>query len=125
MFHSPLQDLSHHVERLWQVDILPFQPVKDITQSKQDRDGITMLEPKTKRLEIDGVSRYVTHPSLAQRKCRGLAGRSVMALPRTTKNHLKQNPELAEVYNKEINKLEQAVYAVKLTPEEAKVTEES
>ncbi len=126
MFRSPTQDLSHHVEKLWQVDILPFQPVKDMTQSKQDRDALTMLETKTKRVEVDGASRYAT-PLLRKRNATVLrAGpESVMALLRATERRLNSNLELAKVYNKEIHKLEQTGYAMKLTLEEAKGTDES
>jgi len=116
LFHSPTQDLSHHVEKLWQVDILPFQPVKDMTQSKQDRDALQMLEAKTKRVEVDGVSRYAT-PLLRKGNAKVLhAGtESVMALLRATERRLNRNSELAEVYKKEIHKLEQAGYAKKKT----------
>ncbi len=126
LFRSPAQDLSHHVEKLWQVDILPFQPVKDITRSKQDRDALKMLETKTKRVEVDGVFRYAT--SLLRKGNATVlhAGpESVMALLRATERRLNSNSVLAEVYNREIHKLEQAGYAMKLTPEEAKGTDES
>ncbi|GAA6098476.1 uncharacterized protein LOC109196100 [Tachysurus ichikawai] len=48
-----------------------------------------------------------------------------MALLRATERQLQQHIELEEVYNNEIQKLENAGYAVKLTPEEAKATNES
>lgn len=120
LFHSPTQDQSHHGEKLWQVDMLPFQPVKYMTQSKQARDALTMLETKTKRVEVYGVSHYAT-PLLRKGNAMVLhAGpESVIALLRNS------NSELAEVYNKEILKLEQAGYAMKLTPEEGKGTDES
>jgi len=126
LLHAPTQDLSHHVEKLWQVDILPFQPMKDITRSKQDRDALQMLETRTKRVEVDGVSRYAT-PLLRKGSAKVLhAGpESVMALLRATERRLNQNSELADIYNKEIHKLEQAGYAIKITPEEAKGTKES
>ncbi len=106
--------------------VLPFQPVKDITRSKQDRDALKMLETKTKRVEVDGVFRYAT-PLLRKGNAMVLhAGpESVMALLRATERRLNSNSVLAEVYNKEIHKLEQAGYAMKLTPEEAKGTDES
>ncbi|KAL0156947.1 hypothetical protein M9458_048193, partial [Cirrhinus mrigala] len=126
LFSSPTQDLSYHVEKLWQVDVLPFQPLKDITRSKQDRDALTVLETKTKRVEVDGVSRYAT-PLLRKGNAPALhAGpESVMALLRATERRLNSNSELAEVYNKEIHKLQQSRYVMKLTPEEAKGTDES
>lgn len=50
---------------------------------------------------------------------------AVMALLRSTEQHLLKNPELASVCNTGIHKLEQAGYTVKLTPEEAGSTSES
>lgn len=99
LFHSPTQDLSHHVEKLWQVYILPFQPVKDMTRSKQDRDALQMLETKTKRVEVNGISHYAT-PLLRKGNAKVLhAGpESVMALLRATERRLNHKSELAEVY---------------------------
>nr|XP_055047823.1 uncharacterized protein LOC129433267 [Misgurnus anguillicaudatus] len=123
---SPTQDLYQHVEKLWQVDILPFQTLKDSTRSKQDKNALKVLETKTKRVEVDGVYRYAT-PLLRMKEAKVLntGPESVMALLRATERRLQQNTELAEVYNNEIQKLENAGYAVKLTPEEAKATKES
>lgn len=107
LFHAPTQDLSHHVEKLWQADILPFQSIKDITQSKQDSDALQMLEMKTKSVEVDGDSSYAT-PLLRRGSAKILhtGPESVMALLRATERRLNQNSELADVYNKEIHKLE-------------------
>ncbi len=34
--HSIQSDLRHNVEKLWQIDVLPYQSYKAITRSKQD-----------------------------------------------------------------------------------------
>ncbi|XP_034559382.1 uncharacterized protein LOC117827042 isoform X1 [Notolabrus celidotus] len=57
---SPYTDLKQHVEKLWQVDTLPFRNEKLITRSKQDQEAINLLNAKTTRLHIDGAERYAT-----------------------------------------------------------------
>lgn len=52
-------DLIHHVERLWQVDTLPYNE-KMVTRSKQDREAYTLLQNATIRVNVDGVQRYAT-----------------------------------------------------------------
>lgn len=44
---SPSSDLLEHVEKLWQMDILPYRKEKIITRSKQDHAAIKLLEEKT------------------------------------------------------------------------------
>ncbi len=55
----PHDDLIRHVERLWQVDTLPYNE-RMVTRSKQDKDALAMLQNATTRVNIDGVQRYAT-----------------------------------------------------------------
>ncbi|XP_028296698.1 uncharacterized protein LOC114458488 [Gouania willdenowi] len=123
---SPTQVLRHNVEKLWQLDVLPFRSEKEATRSKQDREALELLQNQTERVEVDGVFRYAT-PLLRHRNAPKLhAGtESVMALLRATEKRLIKDPDLAAVYNAEIHRLEQAGYARKLTPDEARSTDES
>lgn len=52
-------DLINHVERLWQVDTLPYNE-KMVTRSKHVREAYTLLEDGTIRVNGDGVQRYAT-----------------------------------------------------------------
>ncbi len=77
-FLSITQELRHHVERLWQLDILPLRNEKEVVHSRQ-----------------------------------------------ATERRLITDINLASVYNKEIHKLEDAGYAVRITSTEAANTSES
>lgn len=55
-----VSELMRHVERLWQVDTVPFRNEKLVTRSKQDQEAISILETKTTRVEVDGILRYAT-----------------------------------------------------------------
>ncbi|KAI7805170.1 hypothetical protein IRJ41_000825 [Triplophysa rosa] len=57
---SPEADLFKHVERLWQMDVLPWLSEKASIRSKQDHEAIALLDAKTVRVEVDGVKRYAT-----------------------------------------------------------------
>lgn len=46
---------NSHVERLWQLDVLPFQNEKQVNRSKQDQLSLQWLEAGTVRLMVDGV----------------------------------------------------------------------
>lgn len=53
-------ELLRNVERLWQIDTLPYVNEKTATRSKQDKLALDLLHSKTVRVEIDGVMRYAT-----------------------------------------------------------------
>ncbi len=59
MFLSPAQALHQHVEKLWQLNTLPFQSARDLTRSKQDQRLWKYLKIKLCVL-VNGVSRYAT-----------------------------------------------------------------
>ncbi len=52
--------LYRNVERLWQLDVLPFCNEKLVVRSKQDKEAMHLLESQTQRLTVDGVQRYAT-----------------------------------------------------------------
>lgn len=43
---SPETDLYQHVERLWQMDVLPWRSEKNSTRSRQDHEAIALLDEK-------------------------------------------------------------------------------
>ncbi|KAK7902058.1 hypothetical protein WMY93_018827 [Mugilogobius chulae] len=58
---SPAPDnLLKHVERLWQMDVLPWRNPKTSTRSQQDQYALDLLETHTARQDIDGINRYAT-----------------------------------------------------------------
>lgn len=38
----------------------PFRPEREVTRSKQDQQGVALLDTKTVRIEVNGVKRYAT-----------------------------------------------------------------
>lgn len=52
-------ELYHHVEKLWQLDTLPYRSEK-LTRSRRDQEAMALLEAKTQHVEVDGVLRYAT-----------------------------------------------------------------
>ena len=59
-------ELLQNVERLWQMDRLPYE--KTMTRSKQDCRAVDLLEHKTLCVEVDGKPRYAT-PLLRKLDC--------------------------------------------------------
>lgn len=57
---SPSEELSRHVERLWQLDTLPYRSDKLITRSKRDQEAVKLLEDKTVWVNVNGVQRCAT-----------------------------------------------------------------
>lgn len=112
---SPATDLYKYVERLWQMDVLPWHSEKNSTRSRQDHEAITLLDEKTVRVEVDGIKRYAT-PLLRVKNMPQLNApkQAVTAQLRATEKRLAKNSEQAAAYSAEIHKLEQAGYAVKL-----------
>ena len=123
---SPKTDLYHQVERLWQLDTLPFRSEKVVTRSKQDQEAVDMLDKSTVRVEINGVHRYATPLLRAKDMPRLQAPKeAVMSYLRSTERRLAKDPLLAITYKQEIDKLERAGYAKKLTPQEVEHSSES
>ena len=57
---SPTSELFKNVERLWQIDTLPYSSEKQMTRSKQDQQALNLLQTSTVRVNVDGVQRYAT-----------------------------------------------------------------
>ncbi len=121
----PHDDLIRHVERLWQVDTLPYNE-RMVTRSKQDKDALAMLQNATTRVNIDGVQRYAT-PLLRRMPMTMFHADKEAVLPslRSTERRLARDLKLAKAYCAEIRKLESAGYVAKITTEEAHSTSES
>ncbi len=57
---APTRDeLYQHVERLWQIDTIPYNG-EVITRSKQDQQCYNLLQTATVRVNVDCVQRYAT-----------------------------------------------------------------
>ncbi|KAM9802571.1 uncharacterized protein ACBT44_014811 isoform 3-T4 [Syngnathus typhle] len=114
-FGAPPADIYQHVERLWQLDVLPWRNEKASTRSRQDKEALECLDKHTVRIEVDGVHRYAT-PLLRVKNFPNLCApkEAVLPLLRNTERRLAKTPDIAQVYNAEIHRLEQAGYVVKL-----------
>ncbi|XP_062373449.1 uncharacterized protein LOC134061706 [Sardina pilchardus] len=119
-------DLFAHVERLWQMDVLPYRSEKTVTRSKQDQEAVQLLTEKTVRVEVDGVMRYAT-PLLRVRSmpCLHAPGESVLPQLRSTERRLAKNPDQAAAYQAEMERLLQAGYSEKLQPDAVDKSAES
>ncbi len=108
-------DLSSQVERLWQMDILPYRNEKLVIRSKQDTEAMRILEEKTIRVEVKSVQRYAT-PLLWKTSLPPLAAPKEAVLPhlRRTENQLSRSPEKSQAYKSEISKLLEAGYVIKI-----------
>ncbi|XP_077361589.1 uncharacterized protein LOC144006560 [Festucalex cinctus] len=112
------KELMRHVERLWQVDTIPFRSEKLVTRSKQDHEAITMLENKTTRVNVDGVLRYAT-PLLRQKTMPLLHStkESVMPILRSVERRLAKDSVQAAAYKEEMEKLIRAGSVIKCSSE--------
>ncbi|KAJ7997480.1 hypothetical protein DPEC_G00229450 [Dallia pectoralis] len=114
---SEKSELFRQVERLWQLDVLPYKSEKIVTRSRQDQEAIDLLETKTTREEVDGVLRYAT--PLLRKKDMPLFQTSkepVMANLKGTERRLSKDLERTEAYRHEIQKLIQGGYVAKIKP---------
>ncbi len=123
---APTRDeLYQHVERLWQIDTIPYNE-KVITRSKQDQQCYNLLQTATVRVNMDCVQRYAT-PLLRRTPIALLHAGMEAVFPslRNIERKLAKNPGQAQVYCSEIQKLESAGYIAKVAPEEAAKSTES
>ncbi|KAK7944426.1 hypothetical protein WMY93_000154 [Mugilogobius chulae] len=125
-FLSPAEELHQHVEKLWQVDTLPFRSTKEATRSGEDKAALEQLEQQSVRVTIDGVNRYAVPLLRKKSACQLHASpNAVMPLLRGTERRLSHSPEQLSIYNEEIKKLVKSGYAVKISAEELNSSEES
>ncbi len=120
-FKCPPDDIYHNIQKLWQLDALPQRNMKAVVRSKQDQEAMHQLETQTFRTPVDGILRYAapllrveTWPPLMAAK------EAVMSRLRSCERRLLQNPQQAETYNREIQKLIDAGYVKKLSSSEVK-----
>ncbi|CAI5649659.1 unnamed protein product [Oreochromis niloticus] len=55
-----VSELLKHVEKLWQVDVVPVPEGKVVTRSREDNYAVSLLEQKTVRVEVEDIQRYAT-----------------------------------------------------------------
>ncbi|XP_035235202.1 uncharacterized protein LOC118206521 [Anguilla anguilla] len=123
---SPSAELFRQVERLWQLDTLPFKSERLVTRSRQDKYAVDLLETDTTRVEVDGVHRYATPLLRVQTMPKLQVPKEVvMKNLRNTEKRLAQDSQRASTYQEEIKKLEVAGYATKIDNHEADTSEES
>lgn len=111
---QPKTDIYANVEKLWKMDILPFQKEKVPTRSRQDQESIQLLQDKSVRVEVNGIRRHAT-PLLRVKgmPCLHAPKEGVLPQLRGIKNRLQRNPDQAAAYQVEIVRLQQADYIKK------------
>ncbi|XP_052415143.1 uncharacterized protein LOC127959801 [Carassius gibelio] len=119
-------ELMRNVEKLWQMDVLPFQRDKMAVRSKQDKEAIEHLEAKTRRVEVAGIFRYTT-PLLRKQDMPLFRASKEAVLPSlwSTEKRLTKDPQRAKAYCEAINQLVQSGAVKKLGPDEISMTGES
>lgn len=119
-------ELLRNVEKLWQVDTLPFKSEKQVTRSREDQEALSLLESKTIRVEHNKVQHYAT-PLLRKRNTFPFHATRDAVMPslRGTEKRLAKDEDKASAYITEISKLELAGSVRKLTEEEVAQSEES
>ncbi|KAL0188999.1 hypothetical protein M9458_016098, partial [Cirrhinus mrigala] len=109
-------ELLHHVQKLWQLDTVPYRECKEVTRSKQDQEAIQLLDHETLTLDIEGVRRLAT-PLLRHKDMPLLKEReSVLSNLRSVERRLLKDPERAETYRAEMRRLLEAG-AVRVVPD--------
>ncbi len=121
-----MTELMQNVEKLWKMDILPYQTSKSVMRSKQDKEALELLEAKTRRVEIAGILRYAT-PLLRKRDVPPLRAPKEAVLPslRSLERRLARDPLRAEEYCAAICKLVETGAVKKIDPREALTSDES
>nr|XP_021334729.1 uncharacterized protein LOC101884915 [Danio rerio] len=119
-------ELFAQVERLWQMDVIPYRNEKVVTRSKLDHEAIRLLQEKTVRVNVDGIMRYAT-PLLRVQHMPTLHMPKEAVLPqlRSIERKLMKTPDQACAYKAEIERLKNAGYVEKLQPGEAEKSQES
>ncbi|KAJ8400032.1 hypothetical protein AAFF_G00400710 [Aldrovandia affinis] len=123
---SQAAELFKQVEKLWQLDTLPYRSERLVTRSRRDKEATNLLEAKTTRVEVEGVLRYAT-PLLRVSNMPTLTAPPEAALStlRGTEKRLSRDTVKAEAYRAEIMKLEKTGYATRVSPEKARTSKES
>ncbi len=121
-----MTELMQNVEKLWKMDILPYQTSKSVMRSKQDKEALELLEAKTRRVQVAGILRYAT-PLLRKRDVPPLRAPKEAVLPslRGLERHLARDPLRADEYCAAICKLVETGAVKKIDPREALTSAES
>ncbi|XP_073770437.1 uncharacterized protein [Danio rerio] len=119
-------ELMRNVEKLWQLDVLPFQQDKLVVRSKQDNEAVELLETKTKRVEVSGILRYAT-PLLRKKDMPLFQATKEVVLPslRSTEKRLAKDTQRANAYSEAIHQLVKTGAVRKLDPGEISADGES
>ncbi|CAI5660547.1 uncharacterized protein LOC106097744 [Oreochromis niloticus] len=121
-----VSELLKHVEKLWQVDVVPVPEGKVVTRSREDNYAVSLLEQRTVRVEVEGIQRYAT-PLLRRQNMPHLKASPDAVIPslRSVERRLQKDPGRAKIYRAEIEKLVQAGSVVKVSPSEVAQADES
>ncbi|CAI5673999.1 unnamed protein product [Oreochromis niloticus] len=121
-----VSELLKHVEKLWQVDVVPVPEGKVVTRSREDNYAVSLLEQKTVRVEVEGIQRYAT-PLLRRQNMPHFKASPSAVIPslRSVERRLQKDPGRAKIYRAEIEKLVQAGSVVKVSPPEVAQADES
>lgn len=108
------------------MDVLPYRSEKLVVRSRQDQEAINLLQEQTIKTEVDGIQRYAT-PLLRIKNMTRLKATPEAVLPhlRSTERRLARDPAQAAAYQKEMDKLVESGYAVKLPPDQVAATAEA
>ena len=111
--HYRSDGLFLHVEKLLQIDTLPYHNEKmALTRSKQNHEAFRTLETDTVCVTVAHYTtlllRIKDSPHLKALK------EAVLAHLRSTERNLAKNPEQAKSYCQEVQKLKTAGYVIKL-----------
>lgn len=119
-------ELFSCVEKQWQMDVLPYRSEKLAVRSRQDQEAVNLLQEQTVRVNVSGTARYAT-PLLRIKNMPALKAppEAVLPLLRSTERRLGKSPEQADAYQREIEKLVQSGYAVKLADHQVESSSEA
>ncbi|KAL0149827.1 hypothetical protein M9458_054875 [Cirrhinus mrigala] len=123
---SQLTELMQNVEKLWKMDVLPYQSSKLAVRSKQDKEALELLEARTRRVQVAGIPRYAM-PLLRKQGVPPLRAPKEAVLPslRSLERRLTRDPLRAVEYCAAIWKLVESVPVRRIDPSEASATDES
>ncbi|KAL0199428.1 hypothetical protein M9458_007968, partial [Cirrhinus mrigala] len=123
---SQLTELMQNVEKLWKMDVLPYQSSKLAVRSKQDEEALELLEARTRRVQVAGILRYAT-PLLRKQGVPPLRAPTEAVLPslRSLERRLTRDPLRADEYCAAIRKLVESGAVRRIDPSEASATDES
>lgn len=110
-------ELLKNVERLWQIDTLPYTNEKTVTRSNQDKLALDLLQSKT--VSSSNVMRYAT-PLLRAPNIPVFHAPKEAVLPClcATERRLSKDPKMSALYQEELDKLVQSGFVNKIPHEQ-------